>query len=268
MKQKRSKTKKKILFFDIDGTLWDFYNVIPESAVDAIHRAKANGHLVFINSGRSRAFIRSRELLSIGFDGIVSGCGTMVEYRDETIFYHQLDNVFAADVIRQVRSFGFRPVLEGRRYLYLDENEFENEPYGRKLRRELGDDLLGIEENWGNWEISKMSCATRPNEHEDCIRALEDDFLFMIHSPEVVEMAPKGFDKGSGIRRVCEYFGMDPVDTVAFGDSANDMTMLETAGTAVVMGNGSEEAKSAADLVTHDLHDDGIFYACRKLNLI
>ena len=66
---------RKLLFFDIDGTLWDFHNVIPVSTVRAVHQARANGHLAFINSGRSRAFINSQELLGIGFDGIVSGCG-------------------------------------------------------------------------------------------------------------------------------------------------------------------------------------------------
>ncbi len=259
---------KKILFFDIDGTLWDFHNVIPKSTIHAIHEAKKNGHLVFINSGRSRAFINSKELLSIGFDGIVSGCGTMVEYRGETIFYHQLDNALVAEVIDTVRSFGFRPILEGRNFLYFDDEDFGSDPYGIKLKHELGDHLLGISENWGNWEISKLSCATRPNEHEQCMRSLENHFLFMIHSPEVVEMSPKGFDKGSGIRFVCDYFDRNQADTIAFGDSANDMTMLQTAGISVVMGNGTDEAKSAADLVTDNLHEDGIYNACRKLGLL
>ena len=249
----------KLLFFDIDGTLWDEHNTIPQSTIQAIRKARSNGHLVFINSGRSRAFISSDELLSIGFDGIVSGCGTMVEYKDQTIFYHQLDNELMARTVETVRSFGFRPILEGRRYLYFDDHEFGQDRYGIKIKREIGDRVLGIAENWGQWECSKLSCATRPNEHNECIRALEKDYYFMIHSPEVVEMSPKGFDKGSGIRRVCEQFGASLSDTIAFGDSANDLAMLQTAGLSVVMGNGSNDAKAVADLVTDNLHDDGIF---------
>lgn len=259
---------RKLLFFDIDGTLWDFHNVIPESTVDAIRRARANGHLAFINSGRSRAFINSQELIDIGFDGIVSGCGTMIEYDNEVIFYHRLENNFVAKVIQTVRSFSFKPVLEGRHYLYVDDSEFGNEPYGKKLKRDLGDKLLSISDNWGKWEISKLSCATKPNEHEGCMTALKDDFEFMVHSPEVVEMTPAGFNKGSAIRHLCERFDVDIADTVAFGDSANDLTMLRAAGTAVVMGNGSDVAKEIADFVTDDIHKDGIFNACEKLGLI
>ncbi len=74
-----------ILFFDIDGTLWNYKNEIPESTVDAIRRAGAKGHKCFINTGRARAFVTNRDLLGIGFDGIVTACGTMIEYNGEVV---------------------------------------------------------------------------------------------------------------------------------------------------------------------------------------
>ncbi|MBQ9631873.1 MAG: HAD family hydrolase [Lachnospiraceae bacterium] len=259
---------RKLLFFDIDGTLWDNESFIPESTVTAIRRARDNGHMAFINSGRSRGFIQSKELLGIGFDGIVSGCGTSFEYGGETVYYHRIENDYLARIIEILRSFSFRPILEGREFLYMDDEEFAHEPFGQKLKRELGDRLLSIREYWGRWEVSKLSCANLAGEHQACREALKDDFEFMVHSPEVVEMSPKGYDKGVGIRKVCEYFGADIADTIAFGDSTNDLAMLEAAGVSVVMGNGTREAKQAADLVTKELHEEGIFYACRKLGLI
>ena len=71
----------KAAFFDIDGTLWDSCNEIPESTVEAIRKLRENGNLAFLCSGRTRAYIQNPSLLEIGFDGIVSGCGTMIEYR-------------------------------------------------------------------------------------------------------------------------------------------------------------------------------------------
>ena len=259
---------RKLLFFDIDGTLWDNTGFIPESTVLAIRKARENGHLAFINSGRSRAFIHSKALLGIGFDGIVSGCGTAFEHNGETVYYHRLENDYLAEVIRTVRSFSFRPILEGIQYLYMDDEEFKDEPYGRKLKKDLGDKLLSIQENWGKWEVSKLSCATEPNDHEGCMEALKDDFEFMVHTPEVVEMSPMGFNKGVGIEKVCDYFGADISDTIAFGDSANDLAMLKAAGFSVVMGNGTEVAKQAGGMITDTLHEDGILHACQKLGLI
>ena len=71
--------RRKILFFDIDGTLWTMDGHIPESTREAIRKVRENGHLVFINSGRTRGYIRDPKLFSLGLDGIVSGCGTMIE---------------------------------------------------------------------------------------------------------------------------------------------------------------------------------------------
>ena len=64
---------KKICFFDIDGTLWDAKGTIPVSTISAIRQLHKNGHLAFINTGRTRAFVHSEDLLGIGFDGIVAG---------------------------------------------------------------------------------------------------------------------------------------------------------------------------------------------------
>ena len=69
----------KAVFFDIDGTIWDQKQRIPESAVKAIRKLRENGHYAFLCSGRTRSFIRGENLFAIGFDGIVGGCGTYVE---------------------------------------------------------------------------------------------------------------------------------------------------------------------------------------------
>ncbi len=255
-------------FFDIDGTIWNEKNEIPESTVEAIHLLQQNGHLVFLNSGRTRGYISNPDLLNIGFDGIVSGCGTMIEYHGETIFYHALDNDFLADTIRLVRSCGFRVILEGKEYLYMDEKEFADDWYGNKLKSEMGSRLLSIEDNWGNWEVSKFSCATDNSDRERAFTAMEKDFDFMIHNEFVAEVVPKGFDKGTGLRKVCELLDVDVRNSYAFGDSVNDIGMLEAAGTSIVMGNGQEPVKKIADHVTAPLMEDGIFKACRHLGLI
>ena len=45
---------QKLLFFDIDGTLLTAYPwTIPDSTQQALKAARKNGHLLFINSGRT-----------------------------------------------------------------------------------------------------------------------------------------------------------------------------------------------------------------------
>lgn len=260
--------QKKVLFFDIDNTILTRTNEIPESTFRAFERLHEKGHLVFINTGRSRAYVQNPMLLSLGFDGFITGCGTMIEYQGEIIKDSKLDVDLVEHTVNTLRKYKIRPILEGKEYLYFDESEFGTDPYGMKLKRELGERRLTIEDEWRRWEINKYACDTTGADRETCFKELEAYYDFMIHNERVVEIVPKGCHKGTGILDVCNYLGIDVKDTIAFGDSANDIGMLETAGLAVVVGNGSEAAKAHADYVTTAIGDDGIFNACKYLGLI
>lgn len=259
---------RKAVFFDIDGTLWDRSNKIPESTVRAINELKAGGNPVFICSGRTRGYITDPGLLSLGFDGIVSGCGTMVEYKGEIRSYFRIERELAIRTVATVRHYGMRPILEGKDYLYLDKHEFSEDPYGKKLFRELGDRARSIDGEEGNWEISKLSCDTDGNDTSQCFSELSAYYGFIVHNSRIVEMVPLGFDKGRGILKACEIMGISPEDTVAVGDSVNDLDMFHAAGFSVAMGSGTAEAREAADMVTDGLYDDGIYNAMRRLGLI
>ncbi len=261
-------SEKKIVFFDIDGTLWNWHNEIPESTIRAIRNLRQNGHRAFLCSGRSRAYIQNPDLFAIGFDGVVSGCGTMIEYGGETIFYKKLDVDLVEHTVNTVRKYGMRPILEGREYLYMDEREFAKDNYGKKLKAEIGPRLLTIADEWGRWEISKLSCATETADREKCYEELKDCFDFIIHDIPVTEFVPKGYHKGTGIAKVCEMLDTDIKDTIAFGDSANDIGMFRAAGIGVAMGNSSEDVKLEADYVTTPVMEDGIWKACKHLELI
>ena len=260
--------QKKVLFFDIDNTILTRNNEIPESTFEAFKKLHENGHLVFVNTGRSRAYVQDENLLSLGFDGFITGCGTMIEYNGKLIKDSCLDIDLVEYTVNTLRKYKIRPILEGKDYLYFDESEFGTDPYGVKLKRELGERRLTIEHEWRKWEIYKYACDTTGADRGPCFEELKEYYDFMIHNERVVEIVPKGCHKGIGILEVCEYLGVDVNDTVAFGDSANDIGMLETAGIAVVVGNGSEAAKAHADYVTTDLLDDGIYNACKYLKLI
>ncbi len=257
-----------LLFFDIDGTIWDYKNYIPKSAITAIKKAQKNGHKCLINTGRARAFVKEQNLLDIGFDGIVSACGCMVELDNKVVFNHLISIPDCIRTIETIRRHGFRTILEGPNYLYMDLSEFQGDMYASKVIAEMGDQLLGITDQWGQWEINKLSCACDTPTRDACFAELSDLYDYMIHSEAVVEIVPKGFHKGTGILEVCKILNVDVKDTIAFGDSANDIPMFDTAGTSVVMGRSSEEARAHADLITDTLEEDGIEHAMIKLGLI
>jgi len=74
----------------------------------------------------------------------------------------------------------------------------------------------------------------------------------------MIEVLPPDVTKAATIRRVLAGVGLDPADTVAFGDGDNDVEMLEEIGLGVAMGNARPRAGAAADLRIGDHDTDAI----------
>ena len=262
--------EKSAVFFDIDGTIIDGYSYVPQSTYTAIASLRKNGHLAFICSGRSLAFLQNPMITSIDFDGIVASCGAYVEVNNHIIFQHLIDPKTALWTVDTVREAGFRPILEGPNALYLDKSFGPGDPYGDRLRLDTSCNLLDLDEYYNNWTINKLSCATEvPSEiRNSCFQTLSTYYDFMIHNDFVVEMIPKNIDKGSGMKLVCDYLNIPIERTYAFGDSVNDIGMIRTAACGIVMGNGQDEAKKHADYITAPLKEDGILKALTHFGLI
>ena len=64
--------------------------------------------------------------------------------------------------------------------------------------------------------------------------------------PMNVEVTSVEATKGTALVWLCERLSVDVADTVAFGDSGNDVAMLDVAGDAVAMENASPEVKAHA----------------------
>ena len=260
--------KKKAVFFDIDGTLWDEKSWIPDSTRAAISKLKENGHLAFICTGRTKGFVRDENLLSLGFDGIIAGCGTYIEYNGKQLYYHRLENTVVANALQVMKDCKMVVILEGRQHLYLDAEQFEGNAYAGKLARELGDDLLRISGNENRWEVSKFSAAAMDDSYFKARELLADDFDCLIHGMHAIEFVPKGFSKASGIQKACGLLEIDREDTYAFGDSVNDLDMLSYVAHGIAMGNGTDEAKQTAEYVTSPLKEDGIYHGLEHYGLI
>ncbi len=258
---------KKAAFFDIDGTILDEHNFIPRSTIEGIHRLQENGNYAFLCTGRARAFVKDPVLLDIGFDGIISGCGTMVEFHDEVVFYKKLERQLIEKTLAFLKENQVSVIMEGRYRLFADDADFEGDPFLERLRSELGEGLLPITGSEADWEASKFSCSMERADLELVKQGLAGDYELLVHDIPVMEVVPKGHSKGTGMARACELLGVDIRDTYAFGDSVNDLPMFEAAGHSIAMGNASDFVKQKASYVTDTLHEDGIYHALKHFGL-
>lgn len=269
MKAKGSRQMgRKAVFFDIDGTLWDEKGWIPDSTREAIRLLRERGHYAFLCSGRASSFIRDESLLSLGFDGILAGCGTYVEYHGQTLFYKRLEQELIGRTLHILREHRIPTIYEGRYHLYMDVEEFARDPYALRVKEALGDAACPVTGHERDMEISKFSCSTRGVAYQEVLPLLETDFTVMLHQENCFECVPRGYSKATGIRRVCRKLGIAYPDTYAFGDSVNDVEMLTYVAHGIAMGNGGQVAKNAADYVTESLDRDGIYHGLQHYGLI
>ncbi len=263
---------KKIIFFDVDGTIVTDISVgegkiIPESCKRAIKKARENGHLCFVNSGRPYSNVE-KYILDIGFDGVVSGCGTNIHIGNEDIFYVSVEKTLAKKVYELCKKYNITAFFEGRDQTYYIENN-----YNVKWLDDFSEQIT-IQGSVVKREIDEFFsfdkfCAFHSENNciDEFVKEMEKDFTALVRNDTFVEFIPKGHNKGTAIKKVCEYYNLPIEHSYAIGDSLNDLDMLNVTPNSIAMGNGKELHKYAA-FVTKDILDDGIEYALKHFKII
>lgn len=261
----------KIVFFDIDGTLFDYSVGIPKDTVCSIKKLKENGHIPVICTGRTKVMILD-EFLSPGFDYIIGGAGTYVEENNNQIFYSEMKNTEVKDVCNGLLKYGFSPVIEGRDNLYVEvENKYRDQRHEKIIqnyRKSLSEkciDMYSVD----NYTASKVSAVyTSKSDENGMIRDYSDRYTVIRHRKDMLELIPKKYSKATGIEFLLEKLNIPRENTFAFGDSFNDLEMLRYVNYGIAMGNSDMNLFSKVKYKTDDFDKGGITNALKRFNLI
>lgn len=269
---------KKVLFFDIDGTLYDFTGHMPDSTLSALRQARKKGHELVICSGRSKYQVYP-ELFEL-FDGYVGAAGAYVEQNRQVIYEHFMQEDTIKEAVDVISKAGGVVAAMTEHNLILSE---ECETYLLHKFRAQGIGMDMIARIMGNYELTENLSAYKNIEKMLYYRsswpvakvaeALQDSCDITASSFEDPvedsgEITVKNINKSLGMQKYMEQLHMDVADTIAFGDGPNDLDMIAYAGVGVAMGNAREELKKMADFVTKPVNEGGIAYAMQKLGLI
>lgn len=258
---------RKALFFDVDGTLLsEETHMIPASALEALAASRRAGNLVFINSGRTYAFLGDIEKL-VECDGFLCGCGTCVVESGRVIFQHRIDRGRGMEIRKAMLKYGFDGVLESTEGLYVRRERSWIEPFNVMRDRE---DFL-ITDRWedADLEFDKFCVfADQNSDREGFFKFLSPDIQVIDRGNDFYECVPAGHTKATAIAWVLEHYGIEKKDAYVFGDSSNDLTMFEYAENAVLMGVHDKVLEPYATFVTKKVEDGGIAWAMKELGLI
>ncbi len=274
---------QKLIFLDIDGTLTEpGKNVPPASAVEAVRRAREKGHKVVLCSGRNYGMLFP--VLEFGFDGLIASAGGYIEYGGQVVYDCPMTPQQQARVLDVFKESGVYRTIGGRNHSYTDEGfkEFLAENAQSRANSELLRWRIQIENELGIHPMSEydgepiygMAFMSRGAERlKKPMQMLQDEFDFCIQDEDACgivngELASKAFNKGKAVKRLCEFLGISRTDTIAVGDSMNDLEMLRAVEISVCMANGSPSLQKIADMVCPPVTEDGLYRAFEKLQLI
>lgn len=261
--------RQHMIFFDIDGTLLDDERgIVPESTVRALHQARENGHLLFLCTGRCQA-IWPKDILNIGFDGVVGGCGTHIIYHGEELLHAVLEPGLQREIAEDLEKYHIDGILEGTNNSYFCHDYWM--PVVKVIFEENGTFSPKCQRFWDDAELDFDKMALWFDESSDMEgfkEKYEDRFSFILRDPTFYEVVPRGYSKATGIEFLCKRLGIDRADTMSVGDSTNDLPMLSYTGISVAMGSGNPDIFSAVDYVTAPVMEDGIERALKKFGII
>jgi Cof subfamily protein (haloacid dehalogenase superfamily) len=255
---------KKIVFFDIDGTLLDQEKKLPRSTKKAIQLLKENGVFVAIATGRAPFMFTSLKK-ELDIDSFVSFNGQYVVFENEAIYKNPLKQSelerFLQDTKTNEHPLIFMNELTMKATTHY--HPYIETSMGSLLFPHPDEDKSFFVDN----EIYQSLLFCKENEEKFYFENFSE-FDFIRWHPYSVDILPKGGSKAEGIKKMIDRLGFDLKDVYAFGDGLNDLEMLKAVGTGVAMGNGVHEAKALANLVTTDVSDDGIWNGLKELQLI
>ncbi|MCA1056597.1 Cof-type HAD-IIB family hydrolase [Rossellomorea aquimaris] len=255
---------KKIVFFDIDGTLLDHDKKLPDATKKAIKTLQENGTYVAIATGRA-PFMYEGLRKELGIESYVSFNGQYVVFENEVIHTNPLQVEKLEELLEDSHRFG-HPVV------HLNHETMKANQKHHRYIQESMDSLKfphpGYSPDFYKGRDIYQSLLFCQEEEEHFYREKYKGFTFIRWHQYSMDILPGGGSKAEGIKKMIARLGFRMEDVYAFGDGLNDIEMLESVGTGIAMGNAVSEVQKHANMITKPVDEDGIYYGLKELQLI
>lgn len=247
--------------FDVDGTLFDYHDMkIHDSTVEAIHRLKAQGTIIIVASGRSYPLLGVECLSKIPADYYITANGHSVQDSEgRELFAYRFTLEQTERVVELTKKYGNGLLLKYGDYSYL---------YSRP------DEMFQVFNNIGLSSDVFKACEAMDHHYEELpigftirggdeikkeLSARNHDYrVELFHDVTECDVFSPKMNKMTALRNLTDILNLHPQQCVAFGDSRNDMEMIQWAGVGVAMGNACQDLKNVADTVCGCSWEDGI----------
>ena len=253
---------KKIAFFDIDGTLTsEIDGSVPASAKEAIKKARDNGNLMFINTGRCYQNVEPR-FREIGFDGFICGCGTNIYADGKELFHQTVSHDITLEILNIARETNVDLLFESKKEVAFDLSRPLIHPSAVRQHQAFVNRDYQMPTDFTPFDFccDKFVIWYQTEDQLTEFRKVSDaHFTCIDRGGTFREFVPHGFSKATGIQYLLDYYHLDKSNAYAFGDSNNDLPMLNYVPNSIAMGNSDPKSLfNEVSYVTGKASEDGI----------
>lgn len=262
------RTRKNLLFTDMDGTLLRNDCTVSTDMRNALNRMTNAGHHLILSSGRplpSILEVRQKEQLTYPNMLILSNNGALVYDcdRDKNLLECRICQKDIAHIISKAEACGLHIHGYTAKEIVCHGMNAELEFYTRRIHLPLicVEDIAGYLPD-GCFKLQAIHLTDR-SVLEAFRESLSDycgNRIQMIFSnDQYLEILPADAGKGNALRFIADYLHAPLSHTFASGDAENDLSMLKAAGTGIAMANAVSTVRNAAAIVTAKTNnEDGL----------
>lgn len=258
-----NKSNIKIIFTDLDWTLFD-HNQLKyiESGLKALQKARDNGVKVIICTARCySSMTRVDALNTIPHDGYICSGGGVAIAEDNYVYRHHLDNDMVRTLLDEFkrRHMVSQLISYNDAFLSAPEDEISKIYYDNWL------EYRPTVRPYNNEEITSILLFAKEGDEKFLEKYPVHVFRFFEYGLDITD---RPFIKSEGVREILKYYGFSRDEAAAFGDDIADIEMFNEVKYGVAVGNGKQELKDKAYLITDHIADDGFEKALVKLGVI
>ena len=258
--------EEKIIFFDVDGTLYtNELGGITDNVKKAIAATRALGHLCFVASGRPYGYIADN-VKDIGFDGYVLANGANIKYQNHDLEKRFLNYKDVKELCQKLKEKNIEYVLQTSTVCCLDRNSQCLLDFYKKCNIDFENFCFDYDEEEIMHKTVKIEVWVKDQEELDFAISCYGAFQYELHPDNhSMEIYAKNVSKATGILDVLRLLNIDIKDSYCFGDGPNDVEMFETVGHAIAMGNAIDIIKERAESICLTVHEDGVAHKLKEL---
>lgn len=268
----------KLIASDIDGTLINDDHHVTEYTQEVFAKAKDMGYEIVIATGRDHDSA-SGIAKELGFNpddmAIISNNGMHVSFPRGNYFVKETSMSFEDcknfELIGEKYYMGILYLCKGMIYFQMDDRSLSDFELGMDVDRMIYfNEALGtqrissLEDIKGDFDnglqVEKMVYIQHPDYielmKERLVKEFPKEYTLLVVSEGWSEIMPRKINKGDALLKLAKHMNIEQTSIIAFGDSDNDLTLIQRAGRGVAVANARDTLKIIADDITPFTNDE------------